>query len=115
MGKARTTAVPGSVWSVRADALFCLKLLLPSRKEVAEPPFLAELRETVRYAIYRATAAPDPVPCAATGGMPAPPGPPLVRIAAAGHAGCRTPRLSAIFRVAAAPDPHSTDEPESDA
>ena len=33
--------------------LFRLELLLPFRKEAVETPFPPELRETVRYVIYR--------------------------------------------------------------
>ena len=116
MGLPRTSAIPGSIWSECADLLFRLEPLLPSRKEAVETPFPAELHETAQYVIYiyRAAAAPDPVPCAATGSAPTPPGSPRIGIAAADHARYRMPRLSAILQ-AAAPDPPSTDEPESDA
>ena len=66
-GLPRIVAVSGDVWSARADVLSCpeLALVLPARKEAVETPFLAELREAARHAIYRAMAAADPVPRAA--------------------------------------------------
>lgn len=58
-------AVHGPRWSVAADIEDCpeLELVLPARKEAIETPFLAEMRENARFAIYRAMAAdPDPRP-----------------------------------------------------
>ena len=57
--------VHGPRWSVAADIDDCpaLELVLPARKEAVETPFLAEMREAARLAIYRAMAAdPDPRP-----------------------------------------------------
>ena len=57
--------VTGARWSVAADIVDCpeLELVLPARKEAVETPFLAEMREAARLAIYRAVAAdPDPRP-----------------------------------------------------
>ena len=57
--------VAGARWSVAADIVDCpeLELVLPARKEAVETPFLAEMREAARLAIYRAMAAdPDPRP-----------------------------------------------------
>ena len=57
--------VHGPRWSVGADIDDCpaLELVLPARKEAVETPFLAEMREAARLAIYRAMAAdPDPRP-----------------------------------------------------
>ena len=56
--------VEGGTWSVRADVDACpeLELVLPARKEAVETPFLTEMREAARLAIYRAMAAADPVP-----------------------------------------------------
>ena len=64
IGLPRIAAVSGGVWSARADVLSCpeLALVLPARKEAVETPFLAEMREAARYAVYRAMAAADPVP-----------------------------------------------------
>ncbi len=58
-------AVHGPQWTVAADIEDCpeLELELPARKEAVETPFLAEMREAARRAIYRAMAAdPDPRP-----------------------------------------------------
>ena len=58
-------SVHGPRWTVAADAESCpeLELVLPARKEPVETPFLAEMREATRRAIYRAMAAdPDPRP-----------------------------------------------------
>ena len=57
--------VHGRHWSVAADVEDCpqLRFVLPARKEAVETPFLAEMREAARLAIYRALAAePDPRP-----------------------------------------------------
>jgi len=57
--------VGGAHWSVAADIEDCpeLEFVLPARKEAVETPFLAEMREAARRAIYRALAAdPDPRP-----------------------------------------------------
>ena len=57
--------VAGARWSVAADIVDCpeLELVLPARKEAVETPFLEEMREAARLAIYRAIAAdPDPRP-----------------------------------------------------
>ena len=57
--------VTGARWSVAADIVDCpeLELVLPARKEAVETPFLEEMREAARLAIYRAMAAdPDPRP-----------------------------------------------------
>ncbi|MYK90141.1 MAG: sensor histidine kinase [Acidobacteria bacterium] len=57
--------VGGARWSVAADIEDCpeLQFVLPARKEAVETPFLAEMREAARRAIYRALAAdPDPRP-----------------------------------------------------
>ena len=50
--------VDGPAWSVRADVEDCpgLELVLPARKEAVETPFLEEMREAARLAIYRAMA-----------------------------------------------------------
>ena len=58
-------SVHGAHFTVAADVEDCpdLELVLPARKEAVETPFLDELREAVRLAIYRAMAAdPDPRP-----------------------------------------------------
>ena len=57
-------AVEGGVWSVRADIDSCpdLELVLPARKEAVETPFLEEMREAARLAVYRAMAEADPAP-----------------------------------------------------
>ena len=56
--------VDGPAWSVRADVGNCpeLELVLPARKEAVETPFLEEMREAARTAIYRAMAAADSAP-----------------------------------------------------
>ena len=56
--------VDGPAWSVRADVGNCpeLELVLPARKEAVETPFLDEMREAARVAIYRAIAAADSAP-----------------------------------------------------
>ena len=50
--------VAGARWSVAADIVDCpeLELVLPARKEAVETPFLAEMREAARLAVYRAMA-----------------------------------------------------------
>ena len=58
-------SVHGPRWTVAADIEDCpaLELVLPARKEAVETPFLDEMREGARLAIYRAMAAdPDPRP-----------------------------------------------------
>ena len=58
-------SVHGPRWTVAADVEDCpdLELVLPARKEAVETPFLDEMREAARLAIYRAMAAdPDPRP-----------------------------------------------------
>ena len=54
--------VDGPAWSVRAEVGNCpeLELVLPARKEAVETPFLDEMREAARVAIYRAMAKTDP-------------------------------------------------------
>ena len=57
--------VTGARWTVVADIVNCpeLELVLPARKEAVETPFLEEMREAARLAIYRAMAAnADPRP-----------------------------------------------------
>ena len=56
--------VEGVVWSARADIDSCpdLELVLPARKEAVETPFLEEMREAARLAVYRAMAQADPAP-----------------------------------------------------
>ena len=56
--------VDGPAWSVRADVRDCpgLELVLPARKEAVETPFLEEMREAARIAIYRAMARADTEP-----------------------------------------------------
>ena len=48
----------------RADIDSCpdLELVLPARKEAVETPFLEEMREAARLAVYRAIAQADPAP-----------------------------------------------------
>ncbi|MCY4548393.1 MAG: ATP-binding protein [Defluviicoccus sp.] len=61
----RVESVTGECWTVGADIVACpeLELVLPARKEPVETPFLEEMREAARLAIYRAMAAdPDPRP-----------------------------------------------------
>ena len=59
--------VDGPAFSVRADVGDCpeLELVLPARKEAVETPFLDEMREAARVAIYRAMAAADSAPAIA--------------------------------------------------
>ena len=59
--------VEGGVWSARADIDSCpdLELVLPARKEAVETPFLEEMRDAARLAVYRAMAQADPAPRAA--------------------------------------------------
>ena len=56
--------VESGVWSARADIDSCpdLELVLPARKEAVETPFLEEMREAARLAVYRAMAQADPAP-----------------------------------------------------
>lgn len=56
--------VDGPAWSVRADVEDCpgLELVLPARKEAVETPFLEEMREAARTAIYRAMAQAETAP-----------------------------------------------------
>ena len=57
--------VHGGTWYAAADVEDCpeLQFVLPARKEAVETPFLAEMREAARLAIYRALAADaDPRP-----------------------------------------------------
>ena len=56
--------IEGGTWSVRADIRSCpeLELVLPARKEAVETPFLDEVRDAARLAIYRAMAVADPAP-----------------------------------------------------
>ena len=56
--------VEGGTWSARADIDSCpdLELVLPARKEAVETPFLEEMREAARLAVYRAMAQADPAP-----------------------------------------------------
>ena len=63
--------VEGGVWSARADIDSCpdLELVLPARKEAVETPFLEEMREAARLAVYRTMAQADPAP-----GLPGPTG-----------------------------------------
>ncbi len=61
----RVESVTGECWTAGADIVDCpdLELVLPARKEPVETPFLEEMREAARLAIYRAMAAdPDPRP-----------------------------------------------------
>ena len=57
-------AVEGGVWSARADIDSCpdLELVLPARKEAVETPFLEEMRDAARLAVYRAMAQANPAP-----------------------------------------------------
>ena len=57
-------AVEGGSWSVRADIDACpeLELVLPARKEAVQTPFLDEMRDAAKRAIYRAMAAAEPAP-----------------------------------------------------
>ena len=56
--------IEGGTWSVRADIDACpeLELVLPARKEAVETPFLDEVRDAARLAIYRAMALAEPAP-----------------------------------------------------
>ena len=56
--------VEGGTWSARADIDSCpdLELVLPARKEAVETPFLEEMREAARLAVYRTMAQADPAP-----------------------------------------------------
>ena len=56
--------VDGPAWSVRAEVANCpeLELVLPARKEAVETPFLEEMREAARIAIYRAMADAETAP-----------------------------------------------------
>lgn len=56
--------VDGPAWSVRAEVANCpeLELVLPARKEAVETPFLEDMREAARTAIYRAMARADSAP-----------------------------------------------------
>lgn len=56
--------VDGPAWSVRADVANCpeLELVLPARKEAVETPFLQDMREAARTAIYRAMAKAETAP-----------------------------------------------------
>ena len=60
-------AVDNVAWGVRADIDTCpdLQLVLPSRKEAVETPFLTKMREAARLAIYRGIAATEDAPCLA--------------------------------------------------
>ena len=51
-------------WTVRADIHTCpeLELVLPARKEAVETPFLQDMREAARVAIYNAISHADPTP-----------------------------------------------------
>ena len=51
----------GAHWIVAADIEDCpeLEFVLPARKEAVETPFLADMRDAARLAIYRALAADD--------------------------------------------------------
>ena len=54
-------SVGGVHWKAAADIDSCpdLELVLPARKEAVETPFLGDMRNTARLAIYRAMAADD--------------------------------------------------------
>ncbi len=80
--------VAGARWTAAADVADCpgLELVLPARKEAVETPFLGEMREAARLAVYRAMAAdPDPRPAhadwkrAREAGIRIPPPPPALR------------------------------------
>ena len=60
----RVDTVDGPTWTVRADVQDCprLELVLPARNEPVETPFLHNLRQAARAAIYRALAAACPAP-----------------------------------------------------
>ena len=57
-------AIEGGTWSACVDIDSCpeLELVLPARKEAVQTPFLDEMRNAARLAIYRAMAAADPAP-----------------------------------------------------
>ncbi len=80
--------VGGASWTVAADIEVCpeLEFVLPARKEAVETPFLAEMRDAARLAIYRALSADgDPRPSfgdwnrAADAGIELPAPPPELR------------------------------------
>ena len=56
--------IEGGTWSVRVDIEACpeLELVLPARKEAVQTPFLDEMRNAARLAIYRAMASAEPAP-----------------------------------------------------
>ncbi len=56
--------VHGKSWTVRAEIEACpeLELVLPARKEAVETPFLNQMRDAARIAIYRAMAQAEPAP-----------------------------------------------------
>ena len=60
----RIDSVAGHTWTVRANVQDCpqLELVLPARNEPVETPFLDNLRQAARAAIYRAIAAASPPP-----------------------------------------------------
>ena len=57
--------VDGPAWSIRAEVENCPELVLPARKEAVETPFLEEMREAARVAVYRAMAKTDLAPAIA--------------------------------------------------
>jgi len=63
VGLPTVETVHGATWTVLADVCDCpdLELVLPARKDAVENPFLKEMREAARLAIYRGMAA-DPAP-----------------------------------------------------
>ena len=85
----RISDIDGRAWSVRADIESCpdLELVLPARKEPVETPFLEEMRDAAKAAIWRAMAAADPPPAiafgeraaAAAAGIDIPAAPPRLR------------------------------------
>ncbi len=56
--------VDGPAWSVRVEVANCpeLELVLPARKEAVETPFLEDMREAARIAVYRAMADAETAP-----------------------------------------------------
>ena len=56
--------VAGASWTVRADIEACpeLELVLPARKEAVETPFLDQMRDAARLAVYRTMAQAEPAP-----------------------------------------------------
>ncbi|MDE0050385.1 MAG: hypothetical protein OXO52_11405 [Rhodospirillales bacterium] len=56
--------IDGGTWSVRADVDACpeLELVLPARREAVQTPFLDEMREAARIAVYRAMRRADRTP-----------------------------------------------------